>query len=176
MPEKYYVRMVGTVTVTNGDVIHSISPARNHIVDTGMKGILSALISQRGFYLFGYTDAWNIWLGTNKTTATTQTMTTLASMISVSNRSKTRSVSSSGTTWAANFNSVWPAGTVSGTIGEIGLWLKAPTTTTFRWTGNVNPALAMCSRLSVADGDFASHTINTANPLSVDWTISFSFV
>jgi hypothetical protein len=72
----------------------------------------------------------------------------------------------------------WNAGAISGTVGEIALYLRALDNATFQWqaSGNLQPSVVMASRLSSADLDFSSFVIDTTKPLTVEWKVQFSFI
>jgi len=85
--------------------------------------------------------------------------------------------------WEVMYRGMWNRGTVSGTIGEVGLYLRMPTITTIGWSwgyygsvsGTYTPTRTLVSRLSVADSDFPAHTIIETEPLTIDWTIRLQF-
>jgi hypothetical protein len=79
---------------------------------------------------------------------------------------------------AVVLTSTWNAGTVTGTVGEIGIYGRSNASTNLvgfasKWYGAGGSFFG--SRLSVADGDFTAFTINTAAPLTINWTIQFTF-
>ena len=115
-------------------------------------------------------------LGSDTTTPTTYELETLLSMIDVAPTSFVPSTDNpSAGVYRAIWTAVWNAGTISGTVGEMGLFcniqktLGTPTITLKSLTAT------MWSRLSSADGDFTSFTINETVPLSVEWRIIFQF-
>ncbi len=189
LKNKHGIQVKGLVTVKQGErVIARDIP--NHFVNSGLKGLLSQIInaghdsggSHTYHYLWAYT--WHIYLGSDTTTPTTTTMTVLASPIGTapgtpasSQGISTKDGSSDGI-WSATFVATWNVGTVSGTLGELALYMKARDQTGFKWkpTTTYNPAEVMISRLSSADVDFSSFIINNTLPLTVEWTVQFSFV
>jgi len=73
----------------------------------------------------------------------------------------------------------WNSGTVSGTVGEIALYLNVLTAgnlKAFGWSANYQPGAAiLASRLSVADGSFEAFLIDDTKPLVVTWTLQVIF-
>jgi hypothetical protein len=118
-------------------------------------------------------------LGTNTTTPTNISMTALVTPIGTAPGTKPNS--QAGSTAALSngasvtYTSTWNAGTVSGTVGEIGLYLYIQSTLAAFGAGTISPSAVFASRLSVADGDFTAFTINTAAPLTINWTVQFTF-
>jgi len=178
----------GLVTVKQGDTI-LLDNVHNKFVDNGLKGIISLLAVQflgrngGNGYMAAANAAWNIYLGTNTTTVTVPTMTALIAPIGTApgTVATTKSLSvKDGTSdgiWNTIYTASWTAGTVTGTVGEMALYLNWPSATTFRWTGDPSSTIvwSMGSRLSVADSEFTSFTIDNTKPLTIDWKIQFSF-
>ena len=118
--------------------------------------------------------------GGNVTTATTTALTTPVA-------AKANSQSGSATNpangqYKINFTATWNAGALTAlTITEMGLWLNAISDiTTFQAFGatptiNATTNVFFFSRISVADGDFASFVVNTAVPLTITWTLTFQY-
>lgn len=163
----------------------------NHFVDAGLKGFISTIIhsyidwqGQSAYWrLWSYT--WEMYLGSDTGAATTTGMTALTTPIGgapgTTPNSKSRTVTdgSGDGIWEAIFHATWNTGTVSGTLGELALYLKAPTETTYKWAKlgvDFSPTEVMVSRLASADTDFNSFAIDTGVPLTVDWTVQFAFV
>jgi len=178
----------GKVTIKQGDKI-IVKDAINHFVDAGLKGILSTMLFSRmgssDSYWRLWAYSWNIYLGSDTATTTSTTMTSLVSPIGTAPGtppdSKTISVKdgSADGVWEITYTATWNAGSVSGTVGELALYLKAPDKTDFRWeflaVADYDPSEVMVSRLSSADGDFSSFIIDETKPLTVDWKVTFSF-
>lgn len=176
------IKITGIVRIMQGDRV--VVEAGNHFVNQGLMALISLLsISIHGGTSFAPAREWTtsraycgIRLGSNTTTPTTNLMTDLvtpfgpwASSASLSNSNPDLGV------YQVTYTSTWDAGSVSGTIGEVGLFL-------YIWDGlqaaggtSGTPAKRLASRLSVADGDFTAYTINPALPLTVQWIIQFSF-
>jgi len=161
---------------------------RNHFVGNGLIGIvnlfaISQASSSSDYPAGGWTTSpfnnGTMVLGTDTTTATTVNMTSLVAPIGTGIGTKPNSQSGSaynGTSYTyVLYIGTWNAGTVSGTVGEVGLYLKVNTTLqTFGSTG-MTTSQNFVSRLSVADGDFTAQTINTSNPFTVNWMLKFAF-
>jgi hypothetical protein len=77
--------------------------------------------------------------------------------------------------YQVTYTSTWNAGAVSGTIGEVGLFLYIWDALQSAGGSSGIPSRRLASRLSVADGDFTAYTIDTALPLTVQWIVQFSF-
>lgn len=185
------IQIRGLVTVKQGDrIIRKDVP--NHWVDQGLRAIISQIIARRwysttyptSYYLWA--NSWHIYLGSDTTTPTATTMTGLVSPIGTAPGTPANSESGSthdGSTdgiWSVTFLATWNAGTVSGTLGELALYERAPNYATFgweiNWGGGVTESEVMVSRLSSADADFSSFIIDDTVPLTVEWTVQFSFV
>jgi len=162
------LKLFGEVKIENGD---TKIKGRNHWVGTGLE-TLAAFIGTGGGVNYP-TSNWYILLGTNTTTATTVTMSDLVNPIRIQpNYNYIYGYYYSGSTTAVSiiYNVLWYSRTVSGTIGEIGLYLTL--------NGGTYPAGSpgMVSRLSVADNSFTAFTINTSESLSVAWHINLVYV
>jgi hypothetical protein len=174
------IRIRGIVDIQNGKYHQR---ARNHFVGAMLNGLINFLAFtgtiSNGYAAYGWTglNGYMV-LGTNTTTPTNISMTSLVSPIGTAPGTKPNS--QVGSTAALSngasvtYTATWNAGTVSGTVGEIGIYLYVDNT--LRTFGSTpSPATTFASRLSVADGDFTSFTINTAAPLTINWTIQFTF-
>jgi hypothetical protein len=161
----------GTVKIENGE--HLVI-GRNHWVGQGFMTIGSYLAYSGSLY--GGTTHWGIYLGSDTTTVTTVSMTALKSPIGGGpNTSSYSSVfnPSSSTPVVLIYTGTWNAGTVSGTLGEVGLYLNLNTA---GLSGGINGGSAgLVSRLSAADGSFTAFTINTAAALTVTWTVNLVY-
>jgi hypothetical protein len=179
----------GLVTVRQGKKV--IARARNHWVDQGLRGLISQIIwslwnnaSSSLTYAYPWYNSWKMYLGSDTATPTTTTMTALTAPIGTAPGTSPNSQSASvkdGSTdgiWSVTYLATWNAGTVSGTVGEIALYLRALDNAAFQWqaSGNLQPSVVMASRLSSADLDFSSFVIDTTKPLTVEWKVQFSFI
>ncbi len=162
----------------------------NHWVDQGIRGLISALLGRyfKAYRLGGRISFWcysvKTYLGTDTVTATTHGMTELTSPIGAPPGTGPNSVSgedrtnpSSGT-WKTSIVAQWFAGTVSGTVGELGLYMRPFTDLTPNWlrsSGLYGYPRVMVSRLSEADADFSSFVIVPTKSLTVQWDLEVSF-
>jgi hypothetical protein len=163
------LKLFGEVEIENGN---TKIKARNHWVGTGL-GTLAAFIGTgSGTSVNTATSNWYILLGIDTTTPTNVTMSTLVNPISIQPNLKLIAgnyYSGSTNAVSVRYTAVWSPRNVSGTIGEIGLYL----TLTGTPTPVGNPGLV--SRLSVADNSFTAFTINTNNALNVVWNINLVY-
>jgi len=158
------LKLFGEVEIKNGD---TKIKGRNHWVGQGL-GSLSAFIgSTSGASVYTATSTWYILLGMDTVTPTNVTMTGLVKPISTQPNAKyVYGFYYSGSISAVlvRYESQWYTGTVSGTIGELGLYL------TFS-----NGGVGMASRLSVADNSFTAFTVDTSSVLDVLWNINLVY-
>lgn len=180
------ILVTGVVTVRQGDKV-LIREAINHFVDAGLKGLISTLIvkcksgdSSKYWHLWSY--GWNIYLGSDVSTATITTMTALVSPIGTppgtapNSKDGTPRDGSADGDWYVTLTATWNAGTISGTLGELGLYMNAPDKSDFDWEAYAEyPAAVMVSRLSSTDLDFSSFVIDAGEPLTVEWKVKFTF-
>jgi hypothetical protein len=183
------IAIKGYVTIRQGDKV-LVKCARNHFVDAGLKGIISTLIHA---WVYGtsfvgtwnaWYNSWNIYIGSDVDTPTNPGHTGLVAPIGAapgtapnSNSASLKSGAADGI-WSVTYVATWNAGTVSGTLGEAALYMKAPDKTGFGWTistTNYNPSVVMVSRLSSTDLDLSSFIIDEGVPLTVEWTVQFAF-
>jgi len=178
----------GLVTIKQDDMIYADN-VPNKFTNQGLSGILSGIASygvsngaysQYWWYLPSTT--WSMYIGTNTATATTPAMIALTNPIGAApgTAPNTKAISvKNGTTdgiWAVTWSCVWTAGTVTGTLGEVALYLQISQNMTYKWQpNNYNGGVFMTNRLSSADGEFTSFAIDNTKPLSIDWKIQFSF-
>jgi hypothetical protein len=163
--------LVGIVVIENGEnkVI-----GRNHWVGQGLETI--------GSYLIGGASngaASNIYIGSDTLIPTTVSLVGLISPIGSSPGTAPNifnvsySINLSSTIPATVvYNAVWNAGTVSGTLGEVGLYLKGYGGLSGS-TYATNPGLG--ARMAAADGAFTPFVINTSVALNVSWFIRFVY-
>ena len=186
----------GIVEITNGKYHQK---ARNHFVNNGLQALMWGMTqglwegnnSYNVLWVETPLDVQTIYLGSDTITKTTPSTIQLVSPIGPapgtgpnSFARSTNNLSNGGT---ITFTATWNAGTVSGTIGELGLYAyygNGPLRETVNYRGagtsygdiiyGTQP-LGLISRLSVADGDFSAFTINTGYPVTVAWTVEFVF-
>jgi hypothetical protein len=164
------LKLFGEVEIENGDTKIN---RRNHFVGTGL-GTLAAFIgSTSGASVNTTTSNWYILLGLDTTTATNVTMSSLAKPILTQPNVKLASgsyISGSTNAVSVRYASVWFPGTVSGTIGEVGLYL----TLSGGYYPIGNPG--MVARLSVADGSFTAFKVDISKTLAIYWDINLVYV
>jgi len=185
------IRLYGLVTIRQGDKV-LVDKAFNHWVDAGLRGLMSALVGDHIVLtadatniIYFWNQDWSIYLGSDTETPTTPGMTSLVSPIGTApgtppdTKSGTVHDGSADGDWYATYIATWNAGTVSGTVGELALYLRPFTSTSFGWvlsrSSTYYVPLAMVSRLSSADLDFSSFVINETVPLTVEWEVHFTF-
>ncbi len=165
----------------------------NHWVDGGIQGLISALIGQ---YIRGYFSSnrvvrhWSndpsIYLGTDTAAPTTHSMTALTSPIGTIPGTAPDTIfgadltNPSGGTFRVDVTAQWVSGTVSGTVGELALYMGAFTDLSPNWVKDSPGAsysypVIMVSRLSEADGDFSGFVIDETKSLTVQWDMEVSF-
>ena len=173
------IKISGKVRIENGDIIID---GKNHFTDPMMKTIVSFLGAAKGSrYGSLSVYSWNIYLGSDTTTATTHDMTALVSPIGTSptepNTKHGVLSNPEPSIWRVVYTAVWDGGSVGGTLGELGLYLKTTSYFDFGiWGWYCNTGPEMVSRLASADGAFTAFAINTSEPLSVTWTIEVKLV
>jgi len=178
-----FIGIRGTVKIENGE---HVAIGRNHWVAQGLETIGAFLVwsgisnpsgATTGPYTFyGATYSWNMYIGSDTSTATTVSMTSLVSKIGGGPNTNGYSGvyhSTSTTPIVLTYQATWNSGTVSGTLGEVGLYFMINTSGLSNGAAASNPGLA--SRLSAADGSFTAFTINTAAALTVTWIVSLVY-
>jgi len=172
-----FIGIRGTVKIENGE---HVAIGRNHWVAQGFETIGSYLSWITTPFSMSWPVSWYIYIGSDTATATTVSMTSLVSPIGTAPGTAPNTESFSGTYYSTSTTPVvltwiatWNAGTVSGTLGEAGLYLTVNTQGLTNGATASNPGLV--SRLSAADTSFTSFTINTAAALTVTWTVSLVY-
>ncbi len=181
------VVMEGYIDIINGDtVIHG----KNSIVDQGLIGMINFLSGQQdsdqGYFSQGWptlhiTALSYMIIGSDTSSPTTHSTTSLTTPIGPSpgTLASTQSGITSNPTdsqWQVQWSATWGAGTVSGILGETGLYLRFTqgTLATFGTSFSANSTLFF-SRMASADGKFTAFTINTSVPLSVTWIFRLTY-
>ena len=166
----------------------------NKFVDNGMRGLMSIIATAGLIYdnqpSYDYqwylpSSDWYIYLGNDSTTPTTPNMTVLTSPIGTApgttpnSKNLTARNGSSDGIWNVIYTAIWNPGTVTGTISELGLYMRWPTRIEYKWnlgwSTTYIPATTMGSRLAVADNEFETITIDPTKSVSVNWKIQFAF-
>jgi len=181
------IKINGLVSVFQGDGENKkiiIDRAHNKWVKNGLRGLLSHFVTKYYFGVYALAaDAsrLSIYLGTDNSTSTTHSLTALVSPIGASPGTAPSSTNGEGITmisdghWRIAFSAVFNLGTVSGTVGEVALYLGMPQALVPE--GYVDGAFTkvMVSRCAVADGDFAPFTIDPSKSLAILWEVFISY-
>jgi len=163
--------IVGIVVIENGEnkVI-----GRNHWVGQGLETIGSFLA---GGASNGATS--NIYIGSDTLIPTTVSMTGLIVPIGSAPGTAPNTLNVSYSTNIDSiipgiviYNATWNAGTVSGTVGEVGLYLQGYGGLSGS-TYATNPGLG--ARMAAGDGAFPPFVIDTSVALNVSWFIRFVY-
>lgn len=176
--------ITGHVRIQNGD---QVIEGKNKLTRQMMLTLINWFTSQLGTdnqatLNRSYTSLDYIWmyLGTDTTTPTNNTTSALTAAIGTAPGTKPTMITSFS--WTANTNeynigwtATWFPGTVTGTVGEIGLYLMASAT----WSG-VSGSLApggpyLWARRCVADEHFEAFEIDTSKNLTIVWEMHFNF-
>jgi hypothetical protein len=176
------IKIQGFVEIKNGD---THIKGKNKFTQSILKHIMNFLsCANNTSYVnmalgsFSYT----MYIGTDTTIPTAYNTTVLTSPIGTSPGTGPNILSGSSTNPSTGIFKViitatWNAGTVSGTVGEMALYLNTfDSLQGFGWNGQqTQTGNRLASRLSVANGDFTAFAINPSNPLIISWTIQLSF-
>jgi hypothetical protein len=185
------IRVRGFVDIWNGAYHQRV---KNHFVGTMLNQLINQIATNTsnpnngivsGAFGFGdwsgISDSYMI-IGTDTANKTIISTGGLSAPIGGATPTKpnTQSVStqSISTGAAVVLTSTWNAGTVTGTVGEIGIYGRSNASTGLVGFGSEfygTGGSFFASRLSVADGDFTAFSINTSAPLTINWTIQFTF-
>lgn len=161
----------------------------NKWVNAGLKGMVSAFVgnsfignAQSSSIAKGY-NAWSknskIMVGTDTTTATTRAITALTAAIATNPNSTTVSniLNPSTGLWTYTTTSVFNAGIITNTIGELGLYLSPFDSITVGWSqecaggADISKAQALVARCAVADGTFEPFTPDPSKSLTLEWKL-----
>jgi hypothetical protein len=185
------IKIKGIVEIINGDT-HIV--AENKFVQsmliwlTNMTSIsYFNLAGNMGIRYYASTSNWDVYLGTDTTTPTSYNTTALSFPIgtvpgTVANIKLGYTTNPSSGIFRTIFTTTWNAGAVSGTVGEMALYLSVKNTLqTFAWsqsftTFTTQEPKQLVSRLAAADGSLAPFNINIANPLTMNWTVQYTAV
>lgn len=165
-----------------GNREYIIDNCNNHFVNAMLKGLTSyfcgSTLSSSNCWAY---DAFIV-LGSDVLTPTTFDMSALFIPIGGGIGTAPNTTGGDGITTDGNGNykmdffSTWNAGTVSGRVGELGLYLRPFTVLTPQWNSANAPGQALCSRLAVADGAFDAFEIDTSRSLTVKWEVGIGYV
>lgn len=182
------IKIYGEVVIRQGDEIKAI--ARNKFVGQALItlcNMLSKVIIYTGAITNPtfFSDAvltgvlgnkLTMRTGNNIATPTTYDLIKLVDLVDVAPNSFVvdRDNPSAGV-YRAKWTATWNAGTLTGVLGELGLYCNIQKTLGSGTITEMSTATCLWSRLSSADGDFVSFTIDDTKPLSVEWRIVFQF-
>jgi hypothetical protein len=186
------IKIKGLVEIINGD---TYIVAENKFVQNMLIRLVNMTTMSRFNDNFGggtwgmSTYAWDVYIGTDTTTGTVYNTPSLSNPIGTTPGTaaniKTGSTSNpSNGVFRVTFSTTWNPGTVSGTVGEMALYLSVKSTLqSFGWTllassigyGSFQETKQLVSRLAAADGTLTPFIINTINPLTINWTVQFNF-
>ena len=195
------IKILGEVEIRNGD---TVIKAKNKFVQTILQHITNAL-SNSVLYGGGGgfpTDGWHgptdstvggpkMYVGTDIAQVTLYNTAALTTPIggapgTAPNLVIGNTSNPSNGVFQMSITATWNAETLPGnpTIGEMALYLNvypAPANLkAFGWSivfgSPYSPgAVALASRLSVADGSFVAFVVDSTKPLAITWTITVSF-
>jgi len=181
------VKITGRVTILqDGELVYKEIP--NKWVNYGLRGLCSFMCgnyitsagSQYAYMWSGssQTNGLNIRVGTNTATATTFSLTELVTPVTVNPTTMTGSAVTNAAAgiWNITFTAYWNAGLITGTIGEVGLYLAPIDNINANWTesGATGKTQRMVSRISVADGNFTAFTPDVNKTLVIEWKVGVS--
>lgn len=177
----------------DGDTI--VDDAKNKFTDIGLKNLRSALCFAgtnevyHGYTFYGNARSFGpgglvIYLGTDESTGTTPGDTALQSPIGSAPGTEPDSMDGivpsqpSPGEYKHGIVATWYSGSVSGTVGEIGLYHDNVRDLPYGWVCDNEPCASnngMTNRLSTADGEFSSFTIDESKSITVQWDIKSQF-
>ena len=176
------IKIQGFVDIKNGD---THIKGKNKFTQSILKHIINFLSNDHSgstnttnFGCYSYT----IYIGADTITQTLYNTTTLTTPIGTAPGTPPNILSGGVTNpspgvFKITITATWNPGTVSGTVGEMALYLSShDTLEPFGWySAAPQSSNRLASRLSVANGNFSAFGINIANPLVITWTIQLSF-
>lgn len=182
------IKIVGKVEIRNGDTVIN---AKNRFTQSILAHISNILMLGRisGTYVGNYfwngpIHNYNIYIGTDTGTLTAYNTTALIVPIGTPPGTAPNTITGSTSNpsngvFQMSIVATWNDHTVSGTVGEMALYLEL--TTALKgyqwglWADNLVGSYLLGSRLSSADGSFSPFTIDNTKPLVITWTIKVSF-
>jgi hypothetical protein len=182
------INIKGYVEIRNGDTIIKgrnkfLGPFLAHISNIIVLGRLSAGAPSALFWR-GPMHSLNMYLGTDTTTSTVYNTPSLYAPIGVSPGTAPNTIigntaNPSNGVFQVSITATWNIGTVTGTVGEMALYLNlTPALQGYQWGGPATQepgAIQIASRLSVKDSTLSSFVIDNTKPLAVTWTVQVSF-
>jgi hypothetical protein len=168
--------------------LRHIATTKGHLVDNALIGLCD-YTSSGGFgsmscpmYNFGVGGSGvpaipSIRLGTGTGSTTGST----AALVSIINTPPSSIAGSTSNPSAAHYlnamTATWNAGTIAAlTVTEAGLWMYLLNTLNVFGSTSASTSCLFADRVSSTDGDFSSFTINTSNPLSVQYQLNWNYI
>jgi len=184
-PPSDTVNLTGSVTIyqedDEGNREYITEKNENHFTDAMLKGLTSYLCCSTvtATTCWAY-DAFIV-LGLDTVTPTYHNMTGLYMPIGSGVGTAPNFTSGDGIfekngAFYVDFISTWNKETVSGRVGELGLYLRPFVNINAMGTGTQSTPQAMCSRLAAADDTFTPFYIDSSKSLTVVWEVSIDYV
>ena len=180
IPKSYdSVKIRGIVEIINGD---KKIVAENKFVQSMVVWLANMTSISQIWNEHAPLSNWDVYLGIDTNTTTKYNTTALTTPIGTAPGTvaniKTGSTSNpSNGVFRVTFTTTWnPATLGSATVGEMALYFSIRGILQgFGWVTDGTETKQLASRLAVADGAFTAFTINPVNPVTVNWTIQYSF-
>lgn len=181
------IKMFGDVEITNGD---NVVTGRNHFLNNGFRSIYDIILltyinaynknDACTYYYYLPANSWYMRLGTDTTTVTDPTMDELTSLIAIAPTSQQMFITD-GTDdghYIITFRSIWATGTISGTVGEMGLYMRCGENInqhmySSKYYTAITPPVKLVARMTCIDNDFSPIVIDETKPFIVDWNMNF---
>jgi hypothetical protein len=187
------IKISDQITCYNGEKV--VFRTKGHITNYGMIAMVNwlswtASTSQTAYYGLQYSIGTYMYIrcGTGHTNPTTATTTALDAINATAPSSFFGATSNpSAGSYRITWTATWNAGSLTAiTIYEFGMWWNnawATSPTQFALQsyamGSYGSTAAsnaeMVSRISDPDGDFSHFTVNTSVPLTLQWSLTFTF-
>jgi len=178
------MKIKGEFNIKNGNTNKNV---KNKFVDRGILGILFPLVCYYSGSLDedGYGYNYNIRVGSNTDTSTGREMESLIDTIGGTQNETDINVTQDGDNYTIKYTATWESGSLSGTLGEVGIFLYLPDDRVYASNTIRNPIYnsrtsmgdtnTMFSRICEADGDFTSFVIDEEEPLSVEYKLTLTY-
>jgi hypothetical protein len=175
------INVSGHMRIENGD---TVIEADNKMTGMMMAHWISMIAGHNWSTYTPQNYRWNgipnnfVVLGTDTTHPTTYNMTALYSPIGTAPGTKPQtynastSVSADGTEYYFTWLFTFPANSISGTVGEVGIYFIT-SGGLVAGNGSCGATTTMNGRVCVADGEMNSFLIDSQKPITVTWTYKF---
>jgi hypothetical protein len=169
--------IIGELVIKQGDDV--VARGYNKIVGQGLRHIINMIggwtglgtIWQANGIIAAGTAAIRLGTGTGPTVDGTATLVNQNN--TAPNTVSTAFDTPATSTYRFRLTATWNAGSIPQiTVTELGIF---GTLASLLGQNSSPQGTTMFSRMSVTDGEFASFTVNTAVPLSVEWRVSITF-